>query len=277
MVQFLFILGKNWQFSTCELTFVLRALCPTARIVEASKTACLVNFPKQRAAEVPIEDLQFYLGGIQKIAYVTGRLPRADFQEAFPPDLRHASAFRTQRARLEEFLQTQVPKIFGPVQPSRYFFAHSVYPEEYVSEFYQASIQHIIPFLTEKFEELLKTAGAVKVGSYRYPAEPLRAGTLNPIFPHHVLRYKLLGPTRAEIIWAMFPDKVVVGRTFTVTDPNYLQAIDEERPFRRFEGSLPPKYAKALLNFATQGLTLQPKERLQLFDPFCGSGTILLF
>jgi SAM-dependent methyltransferase len=178
---------------------------------------------------------------------------------------------------LEQFLEAQIPKIFGPIQPSRYFFAHSVYPEEYVNEFYKSSIQHIIPFLTEKLEEQLKSAGAVRVGSYRYPTEPLHAGTLNPIFPHHVLHYKLLGPTRAEIIWALFPGQVVVGRTFTVTDPNYLQAIDEERPFRRFEGTLPPKYAKALLNFGTQGLKLPPKTRLRLYDPFCGSGTTLLF
>jgi len=277
MVQFLFILGKNWQFSLCELAFVLKHLCPGAQIQVYSKSACLVDFPNQSVNAVPVETLQFYLGGTQKIAWVTGQYPTADFVAAFPAELNDAGQLGQDRNQLEWFLKKQLPSIFGRVQKIRYFFAHSIYPESFASEFYRKSVQFVIPYLNNATEEYLTKGGATKVTSYRYPQEPLQAGTLNPIFPHHVLRYNLLTPNRAEIIWALFGHTVAVGRTFAVTDPNFLKKIDEERPFHRFEGSIPPKFAKAMLNFAIHGVQHPSSQTLITFDPFCGSGTFLLF
>ncbi len=87
MVQFLFILGKNWQFSLCELVFVLKHLCPDFQIAAYSKNACLVDFPHKSVNAIPVETLQFYLGGTQKIAWVTGQYPISDFVAAFPAEL----------------------------------------------------------------------------------------------------------------------------------------------------------------------------------------------
>ncbi len=277
MVQYLFILGKNWQFSLCELVFVLKHLCPDFQIIAYSKNACLVDFPHMGVNAVPVETLQFYLGGTQKIVWVTGQYNAANFMAAFPADTENGSQFIQDRSRLEEFWKKQVLTIFAKVQKSRYFFAHSFYPENFSNEFYRKSLQYIIPYLNTITEEILRREGATKVISYRYPDEPLHAGTLNPIFPHHVLRYKLLTPTRGEIVWAMFGQTIAVGRTFAVTDPNFQKQIDEERPFHRFEGSVPPKVAKAMLNFAIHGIKKMDSKLPVVFDPFCGSGTFLLF
>jgi hypothetical protein len=277
MTQFLFILGKNWQFSLCELVFVLKHLCLGFEIVAYSKNACLVDFPHKSVNAVPVETLQFYLGGTQKIAWVTGQYDVPNFVAAFPVEMDDGSQFIEQRSRLEQFLKKQVLTLFGPVQKTRYFFAHSIYPENFSSEFYQKSLQFVIPYLNNATEEILRKEGATKVTSYRYPEEPMRAGTLNPIFPHHVLRYNLLTPTRGEIIWALFGHTVAVGRTFAVTDPNYQKQLDEDRPFHRFEGSIPPKFAKAMLNFGIHGLKTSHSSAPIAFDPFCGSGTFLIF
>ncbi len=278
MVQFLFILGKNWQFCLCELVFVLKHLVPDFQISVYSKNACLVDFPTKGVNGVPVETLQFYLGGTQKIAWVTGQYPVSDFVAAFPAENVEAGQLIEWRSRLEQFLKKQILTQFGPVQKVRYFFAHSIYPENFSNEFYRKSLHFIIPYLNNTTEEILKREGAGKIESYRYPDEPLQAGTLNPIFPHHVMRYNLLTPTRGEVVWAMFGHTIAVGRTFAVTDPNFQKTLDEERPFHRFEGSVPPKVAKAMLNFTIQGIK-KPRSTIPpiVFDPFCGSGTFLLF
>src|SRR4030043_55280 len=111
MAQFLFILGKNWQFALCELIFVLKHLCPGAQIHVYSKSACLVDFPQQSVNTVPVDILQFYLGGTQKIAWVTGQYPAADFTAAFPSELLDASQLAQARSKLERFLKKQLGSI----------------------------------------------------------------------------------------------------------------------------------------------------------------------
>lgn len=50
--------------------------------------------------------------------------------------------------------------------------------------------------------------------------------------------------------------------------------MDEHRPYVNFKRSIPPKIAKALINFLGYEKEVQGRT---LLDPFCGSGTILMF
>lgn len=66
------------------------------------------------------------------------------------------------------------------------------------------------------------------------------------------------------------------SEALAVQDINAYSARDFDKPFRDAEmGMLPPKLAQMMVNFATQG-SLNSKKQMCVFDPFCGSGTILM-
>jgi tRNA G10 N-methylase Trm11 len=120
---------------------------------------------------------------------------------------------------------------------------------------------------------LLKEKGALKALYYKYPEKNLKSGKLNPIFPHNVIKYDLLTENRAEIIFGFTEEGVYIARTFTVDDPSFKKKIDEERPFKEFKSSIPPKLAKIMINFLD---LFENRERMKIFDPFLGNGTIIL-
>lgn len=78
---------------------------------------------------------------------------------------------------------------------------------------------------------------------------------------HHGTDYNLI----------KFPEKTFLTRTIAVQPFDRYKSRDYEKPVRlRFDGMLPPKLAQVMINLAgplPTGATL--------YDPFCGSGTIL--
>jgi len=145
----------------------------------------------------------------------------------------------------------------------------------YIDDYYKSIlIKHFLPYLNENISRLLKERNAKKDIFYRYPQRNIDTGNLNPIFPHHVIRYNLLEKNRAEIIFGFTEEGCYIARTYTVTNPNFQKKIDEKRPFTSFERSIPPKFAKIMLNFLN---LYENKESKRILDPFCGSGTILIF
>ncbi|MFW9819918.1 MAG: TRM11 family SAM-dependent methyltransferase, partial [Candidatus Thorarchaeota archaeon] len=121
---------------------------------------------------------------------------------------------------------------------------------------------------------ILKQKGAIKTLYYQYPEKYIKSGNLNPIFPHHVIRFELLKENRAEIIFAFTEEGLYIARTFTVDDPNFKKKIDEERPFKEFKSAISPKLALILLNFLN---LYEKREDCKILDPFVGNGTIALF
>ena len=77
----------------------------------------------------------------------------------------------------------------------------------------------------------------------------LTSATLNPIFPHHVIKYGLLNKDRAELIFGFTEEGVYIARTYTCDDPNFKRKIDEERPFKEFKSSISPRLSLVMLNF----------------------------
>ncbi|MBY8979192.1 MAG: hypothetical protein KGD72_02270 [Candidatus Lokiarchaeota archaeon] len=179
------------------------------------------------------------------------------------------------RKEILKVVDSSLKKVFPSIARESLFFAVSIYPNLYDDNYYSdVLIKHFLPFLNKEIMALLKENGAKKSLYYKYPQENIDAGNLNPIFPHHVIKYGLFNRDRAEIIFGFTEEGCYVARTLTCDDPNFKKRIDEERPFKEFKSAISPKLALILLNFLN---LFEQRERKTILDPFVGNGTILLF
>ncbi len=280
MDKFIFVLGSNWQLSLAELDNVLKNSRYKGKITDYSANVAVVEFEDLQEDQYyvnTLEELQFMLGGCQKIAKIYDFIHYQSIMNAFPFKIEKFHEVKKTRARISETIRNVLVgrgKIFPKAYESM-FYAVSIYPILYNDEYYsKVLVRHFLPFLNKEIMEILKSKGAVKALYYKYPEENMKSGNLNPIFPHHVIRYELLKEHRAEIIFGFTEEGVYVARTFTVDNPNFKKKIDEERPFKEFKSSISPKLALMLLNFLN---LFDRREDKIILDPFVGNGTIPLF
>ncbi len=80
-----------------------------------------------------------------------------------------------------------------------------------------------------------------------------------------------------EIVLIKTDNKILIGKTLAVQPFKQLSFRDYGRPARDdYAGMLPPKLAQIMINLASPGsLASKLEAKLQILDPFCGSGTIL--
>lgn len=116
------------------------------------------------------------------------------------------------------------------------------------------------------------------IGNERHPAKP---GTL--------LLRGIPGPGSCELVILHSNDhkRLWIGKTCAVQDIEAYTSRDMGKPFRDTKtGLLPPKLAQVMLNLATITLPKELRdhiadpsktwEKITLWDPFCGSGVILI-
>ena len=162
------------------------------------------------------------------------------------------------------------PKVYESM-----FFAVSIYPFLYDDKYYsEVLVKHLLPFLNKEIMVILKQRGAVKALYYQYPEKNIKSGNLNPIFPHHIIKYELLKENRGEIIFGFTEEGVYIARTFTTDDPNFKKKIDEKRPYKEFKSAISPKLSLMMLNFLN---LFENRQNKKILDPFVGNGTIILF
>lgn len=86
-----------------------------------------------------------------------------------------------------------------------------------------------------------------------------------------VIYNKLTSQNGCELVLFKSKSAVVLGRTLQVQDINAYSLRDHDKPCRDMKvGMLPPKLAQIMLNLAG------PKVGQIVFDPFCGSGVVLI-
>ncbi len=280
MERFLFVLGSNWQISIAELDNYLRYSRNKGTIIDYSANIAVVEFEKLHKETYFINklmEIQFTLGGCQKIAKIFDFIDIHTIEEGFPLEIeKYRFVAKSRKKILTTIDNSLIGKnlIFPKVYESM-FFAISIYPSLYEDKYYsEILVKHFLPFLNKGVMELLKQKGAVKSLYYKYPEKNMKAGNLNPIFPHVVIKYDLLTQNRAEIIFGFTEEGVYFARTFMVDDPNFKKKIDEERPFKEFKSSISPKLSLIMLNFLN---LFNNREKIKILDPFVGNGTILLF
>lgn len=280
MDRFIFVLGSNWQLSLAELDNYLKYSQNKGKIIDYSANIAIVEFEdlhKNRYYVNDLMEIQFTLGGCQKIARIFDFIDIQTILNAFPLNIEKYKEVERKRKEIINIIDKILigrDHIFPKVYESM-FYCISIYPNLYDDEYYpKVLVKHFLPFLNKAFMERIREKGAVKVLYYKYPEKNIKSGNLNPIFPHNVIKYDLLTENRAEIIIGFTEEGAYIARTFTVDDPNFKKKIDEERPFKEFKSSIPPKLALIMLNFLN---LFENRERMKILDPFLGNGTILLF
>lgn len=279
MEKFIFVLGSNWKLSIAELDNVLKNFKKyKGRIKDYSANIAIVEFEDLHDRRYYINDLmefQFILGGIQKIAQIYDFVDIQTIFNAFPTHIEKFKRVEKTRERILLILDKVLDKIFPKIKNESIFFAVSIYPNLYDDVYYtNVLVKHFLPFLNKKIMEILSQKGVEKSLYYKYPEKNIQSGFLNPIFPHHIIKYGLFNKDRAEIIFGFTEEGVYIARTFTADDPNFKKKIDEERPFKEFKSSISPKLALILLNFLN---LFEKRESKTILDPFVGNGTIPMF
>jgi len=280
MDRFIFVLGSNWQLSLAELDNYLTFSKYRGRIIDYSANIAIVEFKDLHQDPHYINklmEIQFNLGGTQKISRIFDFIDINTIKEAFPIQMHKFKYVERTRKKIISTIDNIIigkKGIFPKVYESM-FFAVSIYPNLYDDKYYsEILVKHFLPFLNKEITTILKQRGSVKVLYYQYPEENIKAGNLNPIFPHHLIKYDLLSENRAEIIFGFTEDGVYLARTYTTDDPNFKRKIDEGRPKKEFKSSISPKLALIMLNFLN---LFEKREQKRILDPFVGNGTIALF
>ena len=280
MERFLFVLGSNWQLSIAELDNYLNYSQNRGKIIDYSANIAIVEFENLHQDKQYINklmEIQFILGGCQKIAEIYDFIDIKTIQDAFPVQINKYKFVEKKREKILNIINNLIigkKGIFPKVYESM-FFAVSIYPNLYDDSYYSdILVKHFLPFLNKEIMEILKQKGAIKSLYYQYPEKNIKSGNLNPIFPHHIIKYNLLKENRAEIIFGFTEEGVYIARTFTTDNPNFKRKIDEEKPYKEFKSAISPKLATIMLNFLNLFVN---REKKKILDPFIGNGTIGLF
>ncbi|MBY8988305.1 MAG: hypothetical protein KGD61_07615 [Candidatus Lokiarchaeota archaeon] len=278
MNKFLFVLGSNWKLSLAELDNFLKNSQAKGRITDYSANIAIVEFDDLHKNKYYINDLmelQYLLGGCQKIAEIYDFVDIQTVFNAFPLNVEKFKLIETKRKEILKVINDILPKVFPKIKNESIFFAVSIYPNLYDDIYYSdVLVKHFLPFLNTEIRALVNDIGAKKSLYYKYPEENIKSGNLNPIFPHNVIKYGLFNKDRAEIIFGFTEEGFYVARTITCDDPNFKKKTDEERPFKEFKSAISPKLALMMLNFLN---LFEEREKKKILDPFVGNGTILLF
>ncbi|MFX1393751.1 MAG: TRM11 family SAM-dependent methyltransferase [Promethearchaeota archaeon] len=278
MDNYLFVLGSNFRISLAELDNVLKYSQFKGRIKDYSANIAVVEFDSLHTEKHYINklmELQFLLGGCQKIAKIYDFINIKDVHNAFPLKISKYKIVEKTRKKILIILGKILEQIFPRLKNQNIFYAVSIYPNLFDDEYYsKILVKHFLPFLNKEVMNILIKNGAKKSLYYEYPEENIKSGKLNPIFPHHLVKYGLFNEDRAEIIFGFTEEGVYIARTFTADDPNFKKKIDEQRPHKEFKSSISPKLALIMLNFLN---IFEERENYKILDPFVGNGTILLF
>ncbi len=217
-----------------------------------------------------------FLGSVQKIGEMIDFIDSETFTDAFPIDIENnrAKVFSGRRY-VDNTLKDVVYEIFPNIKNKKFFIANSIYPTAFNDPYYKQSlVAYFLHYVNKFFNTYLKEQGAKQAIYYRYPQKNIESGKLNPIFPHHFFTYRLYEPNRVELLYCMTSEGMYFGKTITVADSNFQKDMDEERPFKEFKFTIPPKFAKTLISFLQLAPSVKNKK---IYDPFCGSGTIIQF
>ena len=276
MRKFLFVLGKNWRLALAEIDSYLQLRDYAGRITDYSSNVAIVEFENEKMSVKQLGNLMVFLGSVQKIGEMIDFIDKETFTDAFPIDIENnrAKVFSGRRY-VDNTLKDVVYEIFPKIKNEKFFVANSIYPTAFNDPYYKKSlVAYFLHYVNKFFNTYLKEQGAKQAIYYKYPQKNIESGKLNPIFPHHFFTYKLYEPNRVELLYCMTSEGMYFGKTITVVDSNFQKEMDEERPFKEFKFTIPPKFAKTLISF----LQLAPSVRnKKIYDPFCGSGTIIQF
>ena len=153
MDRFLFVLGSNWQLSLAELDSVLKNSQFKGTIIDYSANIATVEFDtlhEERHYINKLMELQFILGGCQKIAKIFDFIDIQTIYEAFPLKIDKFRLIEGARNKIGALLNENINKIFPQIRNESLFFAVSIYPNLFDEDYYsQILVKHFLPYLSD--------------------------------------------------------------------------------------------------------------------------------
>ncbi len=123
MEDFLFVLGSNWQLSIAELDNVLKNSQYKGKIKDYSANVAIVEFENLNKNETDIkqlEELQFLLGGCQKIAKIYNFIHNSTIINAFPSKVEKIEQINQDRKKIVKVLEGVVQEVFPKIKREKY-------------------------------------------------------------------------------------------------------------------------------------------------------------
>jgi len=139
MIRFLFVLGSNWQLSLAELDNVLKNSQFKGRITDYSANIAIVEFDDlhdDRLYANKLMELQYMLGGCQKIAEIHDFIDIQTVQFAFPLQIEKYKQVDIRRKEILKVVNSSLKKVFPSIRRESLFFAVSIYPNLYDDNYY---------------------------------------------------------------------------------------------------------------------------------------------
>ncbi|MFO0704377.1 MAG: hypothetical protein U0517_00150 [Candidatus Andersenbacteria bacterium] len=240
MKSWLFVLGRQPELGFAELRALISSFKMQRPLTLASSHVALLD-----GVDDSLDPTQFLprLGGTIKIAEMTNSFPRV----------------RDTRANLKELLKNDgILREFDEGKEGKWTFGISVYGAEQ-----DRDVARSVHDFGLDLKRYLK--------SRKRPARFVDArGQSQALSSVVVVGNGLLQERGAEIVLVFGEQLVYRAKTRAVQNFTNYSDRDYGRPERNPKGgSLPPKLAQMMLNFAAQS------EGAHIVDPFCGIGTVL--
>lgn len=237
-MQYIFFLGRIPSLSLAEIRAMLKKYKLSYEVSLLNPAFVIIDIKD----DFNVRNLFVQMGGTLKIAEVIGK---------------------SSEEKLREEIVSIIEKIFNE-KPTKKSIGYSIYftkkeekdkDESSALKFFQDIFSKI------KREELEKYPMRIV-----YPESGKTELSTATIFNN-----RLGNPGKgAELSFIFEKGNVIIGKTLIVQDIESYTTRDYEKPGRDARiGMMPPKLAQAMINLA------QAKEGQMIFDPFCGTGTIL--
>jgi len=237
-MRYIFFLGRNPALSLAELQAMLEKYKLSYSAPVVSPAFAILDIE----GEFSLRDFFVQMGGTVKIAEFLGSFPAEDIRGALVDVVRQALADKPTKKNIGYSVYS-TSKEEKDKAAQRAAFYQDIFSKMKRDELKDSSIRVVYP---EAGESELSTAT--------------------------VFNNRLTRPGKGiEFDLIHQGGKVLLGRTLIVQDIESYSMRDYEKPGRDAKiGMMPPKLAQAMLNLA------QPRVGQTVFDPFCGTGTILV-
>lgn len=237
-MKYFFILGKNNKLSLVEILAVLDDLSIPYKIVENIQNVLIIEVTEA----FDIDGIFKRLAGTIKVGKIFNKTIQISYLD-----------------QDSIFLKSQIINEYN--KSKKLFFGFSLY------SLGEKDNIKALNFLSKKIHsfgiKLKKELASENIKSRFVISKDLSLSSVV------VKKNKLLNQGK-EICFFKKGSKVFVGQTINVQDFEKFSMLDYGRPKRDSKrGMLPPKLAQIMINLA------QVKKDEIIFDPFCGSGTIL--
>lgn len=240
-MKYAFVLGRNPNLSMAELFNVLGGKIQTAKNRVCVFSDLVIASPATQGEAIPNapQNLLNRLGGTIEII------------EIFKYDISIADIEK----EILDFLTARAAKISG-----KFYFGINLLPEKKDSRILRMLLQAV-----KKSLRLKNIKANFMNNNFR---------NASPVF---VKRHGALELGTNINIIELGENRVALGRSVAIQDFDGYSKRDYGKPFRDPRaGMMPPKLAQIMINLACPHLQATSYKLQAIFDPFCGSGTILM-